>query len=321
MRQYRIRLRIDRRGLAILLYLWATLALLGLLLLFASTRPAFAQHITFSLQSHGETCDQIGAACDRLSLWTATIRNTSNQSRTVTKAALLERLVGIGVAGRDDPSAARVILHRANRGGWKVFGGTLQELLFGCAQASLPKNAYLSAGCGVTALFGPRLIERAAGLEPKAADALAAILSTQHLELSPGTSGLMVLFSTRYSGQATYELAMSGGGQIGRDSEREVGNLPGRIHRVASVAAPARLQTLEFITAYPPTDEVTDGSSWLAVPQGGISQAEPAKGVEVPTVAGAAAERSSPPLYAWEIPAGTWLPVGNYWGPCAEVGR
>jgi hypothetical protein len=251
------------------IFRWAVVELYGaaglvaagaflLLVYLLSVSPMIGQSITFSLQSHGETCDQIGNACKRLSLWTATVRNPDQRSRTVTKAALLEALTKIGVAARDDQSAARVVLHQEKRGAWRVAGGVIEGLLMGCAGTGLATgNYYLAGGCAVVSQLGPGAIKRAQGLEPQVSKALTEIIGTQHLELTPGGVGLMVLFSTRYDGQATYEIAAAGGGVDG-DPQSE-------IPRATAVSYPVRIEP-------------------------------------------------SPS----SVQAGAWLPVGHYWGPCAE---
>lgn len=252
--------------------------LAALLLLVCSLLPG--QHITFSLQSHGETCDQIGKACKRLSLWTATVTNDKTDTLMIAKPALLAELVKIGVAARDDQSAARVVLHREKRGGWRIVGRAVEELLYGCSTATLPENPYIASGCGLTALFGPRTVERAAGLEPQVGRALTEVLGTQFLELAPDATGVLVLFSTRYSGEATYEVALSGGRSVPASSTTPRGDSLA----FARLQDGRELNDLKVEDATPPPNLT--------------STPRPAK--------------------AWEIPAGTWLPVGHYWGPCAE---
>jgi len=180
--------------------------------LLAGCVSASAQiRLTYSLQQHLEVCAQLGPACRELSLWTMEAANLSPQSTVISKSFARQHLVVAGVAARDDSSAAAVVLHRAERGKWKTAGRAVEGLLMGCSGAALAiTNFYLATGCGVVSQLGPRAMERAAGYEPRVQDSLGRILSTQHLELGPGASGTLVLFSGRYEGEATYVLHLPG---------------------------------------------------------------------------------------------------------------
>ena len=180
--------------------------------LLAGCVSASAQiRLTYSLQHHLEVCAQLGPACRELSLWSFEAANLGPVSTVVSKSFARQHLVVAGVAARDDSSAAAVVLHREKRGVWKISGNLVEDLLLGCSGTALAKsNFYIAAGCAVTSQVAPRAIERTAGYAPNVQESLGKILVQQHLELGPGASGTLVLFSSRYEGEATYVLHLPG---------------------------------------------------------------------------------------------------------------
>jgi hypothetical protein len=165
--------------------------------------------IAYSLQNHHEVCAQLGPSCRELSLWSVEVANLSPASTVISKSFVRSNLVVAGVQARDDSSAAAVVLHREKRGGWQIGGNLLEDLLLACSGTALVKaNLYVAGGCAITSQVAPRAMERTAGYAPRVQESLGRILMVQHLELGPGASGSLIIFSARYADveQTTYVL-------------------------------------------------------------------------------------------------------------------